>query len=452
MPGRAPPRHAGSTAQGGPGGARARRIAMRRLRRLAVLVAAIAATLAGAGAAARSLVRTIADAPAGATVVVSPGVHHGGLLLTRPITLIGRRGAVIDAGGRGDVIRIASAGVTVRGLTLRASGTSLTDENAGIFVEKKASGALIEDNDLRDILFGIYLDGTAGAKVIGNRIREIPGRRVPDRGDGIHLWDDTHVLVQGNDVGGTRDGIYIYVSPHNRIVGNVIHDVRYGVHYMYSNHDLLEDNRSHDNAAGFALMMSDHLRVIGNVSDGDQEYGLLLNYVTYSDLAGNHVREVRGETGIGGYSIPGGAGKGIFVYNSEHDRFHGNVIRDCPIGIHVTAGSDDDRFYGNAFIDNRVQVKYVQNLTEEWSWNGVGNYWSDYLGWDFKGDGIGDVPYRPNSGVDVLLWKYPQASLLMSSPAVLVLRMVQRAFPVFAPPGIVDSRPLMKPPARNGGV
>lgn len=454
MPGRAAPRHGGSSARGGPGAPRAKRGAMRRLERQRVLlVTAIAATLSGAGTAAAggSLAQIIADAPAGATVVVSPGVHRGGLTLTRPITLVGRRGAVIDAGGKGDVIRIASPDVTVRGLSLRDSGMSLTKENAGIFVEKKARGAVVEDNELNHVLFGIYLDGPADARVIGNRIRGMTALRVPNRGDGIHLWDDTGVLVLGNDVGGSRDGIYIYVSPHNRIIGNTMHDVRYGVHYMYSNHDLLQGNRTYDNVAGYALMMSDHLRVIDNVSVGDHQYGLLLNYVTYSEMVGNRVRNVRGETGLSGSGM-GGTGKGIFVYNSEYDYFHGNVIRDCPIGIHVTAGSDHNRFYGNAFIGNRVQVKYVQNVTEEWSWHGVGNYWSDYLGWDFKGNGIGDVPYRPNSGVDVLLWKYPQASLLMSSPAILVLRMVQRAFPVFTPPGIVDSHPLMRPPARGGGA
>lgn len=397
-------------------------------------------------AAVRSLAERIAHAPPGATVVVGPGVHHGGLVLRRPVSLVGRPGAVIDADGKGDVIRIASPDVAVRGLTLRDSGTSLTEENAGIFVEKKASGVLIEDNRLTEVLFGIYLDGAAGTRVIGNRVRSMPSRRRQDRGDGIHLWDDQGALVQGNDVGATRDGIYIYVSPGARIVGNYIHDVRYGVHFMYSNHVLLRDNISDHNVAGFALMMSDHLRVIGNTADSNEEYGLLLNYITYSDLADNRVSRVHGESGFGGFVVPGGAGKGVFVYDSEHDRFHGNVVRDCPIGIHVTAGSDDDLFYGNAFIGNRVQVKYVQNLTEEWSRDGVGNYWSDYLGWDFKGEGIGDVPYRPNSGVDALLWKYPQASLLMSSPAILVLRLVQRAFPIFTPPGVVDSHPLMRPP------
>lgn len=412
---------------------------------LAGLLLLTATSGAGASAAKIPLSRLIAEAAAGATISVPPGVHSGPLEITKPLTLSGQPGAVIDGNGKGDVIRIAGSHVTVHGLVLENSGTSLTRENAGIFVERRAADVTLDNNVLRHVLFGIYLDGPADTKIRHNRIYGMTELRVPDRGDGIHLWNDTGVLVEDNDVRGARDGIYIYVSPHNRIIGNRIHDVRYGVHYMYSNHDVLAKNSSYNNTAGYALMMSDHIQVFGNLAYDDRQYGLLLNYVTYSNIARNSVYGIHGEEGAGGGLILGAGGKGIFVYNSEHDRFHLNSISECRIGVHVTAGSDDDRFYDNSFIGNRIQVEYVQSTREEWSWHGVGNYWSDYQGWDLNGDGIGDVPYRPISGVDVLLWKYPTASLLMSSPAVLALRYVQRAFPVFTPPGVQDSYPLMRP-------
>ncbi|NIP42086.1 MAG: copper-binding protein, partial [Gammaproteobacteria bacterium] len=67
--------------------------------------------------------------------------------------------------------------------------------------------------------------------------------------------------------------------------------------------------------------------------------------------------------------------------------------------------SEDNTLYENNFIQNRVQVKYVATRRQEWSHNGIGNYWSDYLGWDMNADGIGDRPYEPNDGVDRMLWK-----------------------------------------------
>jgi nitrous oxidase accessory protein len=275
-------------------------------------------------------------------------------------------------------------------------------------------------------------------------IRGMRALRVADRGDGIHLWNDTGCTIDGNDIAGSRDGIYVYVSSHNTITRNVVHDVRYGVHYMYSQYNLLQDNVSYGNLAGYALMSSHHLKVIGNSSADESSYGFLLNYIAHSEIAGNRVHRIKGQSDDAGGTIEGTEGKGLFVYLSQFNTFHDNLVADSQIGIHMTAGSENNRLWGNHFEDNRIQVKYVQNLAQEWSERGRGNFWSDYLGWDLDADGIGDIPFRPNDGVDVLLWKYPSARNLMSSPSVLLLRYVQRAFPVFTPPSVQDSHPLMK--------
>lgn len=390
------------------------------------------------------LQHAVATAVPGAVLRIAPGVHHVNLLLDRPVTLDGQAGAILDGGGLRDVVRIRASGVTVRNLTIRHSGRDLTTMNSGIYVEKGVGDVVIQNNRIQDTLFGVYLDGAHDVKVLGNVITGIAELRVPDRGDGIHLWNDANCLVEGNDVSGTRDGIYDYVSHDDLISDNRIHDVRYGVHQMYTTRETLQGNTSSDNVAGLALMSSDHMRVVGNHVFKDSSYGILFNYVTYSDISGNDIRDITG--GGDDAAIDGTEGKALFVYNSEFNSIHANLLADSPIGIHITAGSQDNRVYGNAFVDNRTQVKYVQNVADEWSFDGRGNYWSNYLGWDLDGDGIGDVPYRPNDGVDVLLWKYPSARVLMSSPAILLMRYVQRAFPVFTPPSVQDSHPLMRIP------
>ena len=47
-------------------------------------------------------------------------------------------------------------------------------------------------------------------------------------------------------------------------------------------------------------------------------------------------------------------------------------------------------------------MKYVSNKKQEWSFEGKGNYWSNYLGWDMNSDGFGDVAFEPNDGIDKL--------------------------------------------------
>ncbi|TAN25116.1 MAG: nitrous oxide reductase family maturation protein NosD [Castellaniella sp.] len=390
----------------------------------------------------------IATAAPDAIVDVTPGVHHVHLLLDKPITLNGQPGAVLDGDGSGDVVRIRTSGVTVRNLTIRNSGRDLTAMNAGVYVEKGVADVTIDHNRIEDILFGVYLDGPQRVRVTANVITGIASLRVPDRGDGIHLWNDADCVISGNDISGTRDGIYDYVSHDDRIENNHIHQVRYGVHQMYAKREVLQNNVGSYNVGGLALMSSDHLRVIGNHLSHNYSYGILFNYVTYSDISDNEVRDTAGEPGADGRAIDGGEGKALFVYNSEFNKIHRNLLADSSIGVHITAGAQDNSVYNNVFLNNRTQVKYVQNVAEEWSLHGVGNYWSNYLGWDLDDDGYGDVPYRPNDGVDILLWKYSDARVLMSSPAITLLRYVQRSFPVFTPPNIQDSHPLMRPPAQ----
>ena len=309
---------------------------------------------------------------------------------------------------------------------------------------------MIRGNDLRGAGFGVWLDATAGAQVLDNRIEGDESVRSQDRGNGIHLYAVKDALVRGNRVSHTRDGVYIDTSNDSSIEANRFEDLRYGVHYMFTHNSRVTDNLTRRTRTGYALMQSRKLTVTGNRSIDDENYGILMNYITYSTLAGNRVEGVRsGSTGDA--MISGAEGKALFIYNSLFNRIEGNSFADSALGIHLTAGSEDNRIAGNAFIGNRQQVKYVASREQEWSADGRGNYWSDYLGWDRDDDGLGDVAYEPNDNVDRLIWLYPQVRLLLNSPSIELLRWVQRAFPVVRSPGVRDSHPLMRMPAASRG-
>jgi len=385
-------------------------------------------------------------AAAGDRIVIGPGRYRVNLVVDKRVTLVGQPGADLDGGGQGDVLRIRAAGVIVQGLELSRSGNSLTDMDAVIFIERSATGTTIRDNVLHSEAFGIWVDAAKDVHITGNRIRGNPRIRSQDRGNGIHLYSATGALVENNDVALTRDGIYIDTSNHNVLKGNHLHELRYGIHYMYSHHNEVIGNRTDHTRTGYALMQSKYLTVVGNRSDHDRNYGILMNYIVYSTIADNVVTGVRAGLSrvSGGSAVEGAEGKAVFIYNCQFNDIRGNVFADSDIGIHLTAGSEDNKVYGNAFIGNRTQVKYVATRPQEWSRDGRGNYWSDYLGWDLNADGIGDRPYEPIDGVDRLLWKYPAAKVLMHSPAVDTLHWVQTQFPVLRPQGVRDGHPLMK--------
>ena len=377
------------------------------------------------------------------------GEHRGNFRIDHPMHLHCEAGATLDAQGAGNALTIGAPGVTVEGCTLLDWGRNLTEMNSAVFVETGASGATIRDNRLAGPGFGIWVDGTRDVSLIGNRIVGDTGVRSQDRGNGIHLYAVKGARVVGNHVRDSRDGIYIDTSHGNHLEGNVLEDLRYGVHYMFANDNSVIGNVTRRTRTGFALMQSRKLTVVGNRSEQDRNYGILMNYITYSTITDNVVSDVQsGDTG-GDAMIQGGEGKALFIYNSLFNRIENNRFERSALGIHLTAGSEDNRIAGNAFVGNRQQVKYVASRTQEWSADGRGNYWSDYLGWDRNDDGLGDVAYEPNDNVDRLLWLYPQVRLLMNSPSIEVLRWVQRAFPVVKAPGVQDSHPLMRPPTAH---
>ncbi|MEZ5524292.1 MAG: nitrous oxide reductase family maturation protein NosD [Pseudomonadales bacterium] len=399
---------------------------------------------------AQSLQTVINEAGKGDQILLEPGVYSGNFVIDKPLTLSGRPGAILDAESRASALTLKASNITVENLTIQNWGTNLTDLDAGIFVGREARCAKIRHNFFRGIASGIWVDAAENIEILNNQIEGNPDVRSQDRGNGIHLYAVTGAQVKGNEVWHTRDGIYIDTSNNNELIDNYLHDLRYGVHYMYSHRNRLEGNHTKQTRTGYALMQSKYLTVVNNQSENDQNYGILMNFITNSRIVGNRISGVQtGRNPLDSRSsktIAGAEGKAIFMYNSVFNEIVDNRFTASDLGIHLTAGSEDNVISGNAFIGNKEQVKYVSNRKQDWSKNGRGNFWSDYLGWDMDNDGIGDTFYEPNDGVDKLLWKYPAAKVLINSPAIETLRWVQRQFPVFKSPGVYDSAPLMSAP------
>lgn len=421
-------------------------------------------------------VQAILDGAADGDTIILQGEHRGPVRLTRKLILEGAQSAVVQGPGEGSVITIASPGAVVRGLTIRGSGTDLERMDAGVFVEKTAKGAIVENNHIEGNLYGVYLHGAEDSVARNNVIIGIRQRRMNEAGNGVSVWNAPGAKVIGNDIRLGRDGIFAIASKRNVFKGNRFRDLRFAIHYMYTNDSEVSENLSTGNTIGFAIMFSHRLKVYGNVSDGDRDHGLLFNFANGSEMIGNEVRgrlqsaerwaspgmrdkEAR-EHGLPGEARPtlasgarNGPEKCVFIYNANKNRFRDNRFEGCEIGVHFTAGSEGNEIVGNAFVNNRNQVKYVGSRYLDWSSDERGNYWSDNPAFDLNGDGIADAAYRPNDLVDKVLWSVPQAKVLVNSPAIQIIRWAQSQFPALRPGGVVDSHPLMSLPKRatDGG-
>ncbi len=412
---------------------------LRRLFAPVIALAGLASTPAGAGGDGPFDLRAaIARAEPGAEVRVPGGVHAGPVTIDKSITLVGEPGAVIDGGGEGDVLKITAPGVTIRGLTVRNTGTSLDRENAG--VTGTAPRITIEGCRFEDVLFGIYLKESPGSIVRANHITS-KHLDLPRRGDGIRFWECDGGIVEDNVVYNSRD-VVMWFSEGVQLRRNRVTGGRYGLHFMYSDQNVLEENHLEGNSVGAFLMYSHNLALRRNVfarNRGPSGFGLGLKDMDGVDaqdnlLVGNRV--------------------GIQLDNSpsrvdiEHHYRH-NVIAYNDIGIAFMPSVQRNFFSENSFLDNIEQIAVLGSGAFEgngFTVDNVGNYWSDYRGYDLDGDGFGDIEYRAEGLFENLMDREPKLRMFLFSPAQHAVEMAARAFPIVAPrPKMTDTSPLMEP-------
>ncbi len=384
------------------------------------------------------LAKAIEQAQPGETIHIPAGVHAGQFRIDKPLTLLGEPGAILDAQQKGDVVQIRAAHVTLRGLTIQGTGKSLDQENAGVTV--LAPHATIEDCTLRDVLFGIYLKKAPNCIIRGNTIG---GKKLDlaRRGDGIRIWESSGTLIEDNTVTRSRD-VVIWFSDNVLIENNHVSYGRYGLHFMYSDNNTLKNNRLEHNSVGAFLMYSHNLTLINNkfISNrGPTGYGIGLK-----DLDGVTARQ----------NLFIGNRVGIFLDNSpsEVDVYHhyqDNIIAYNDIGIGIMPSVERNMFSHNAFIENIEQVQLAGGGTLKdnvFTVGGVGNYWSNYTGFDLDNDGVGDVPFKEVDLFEDLMDRKPVLRLFLFSPAQQAIETAARAFPIMRPkPKVTDTSPLMSP-------
>ncbi len=389
----------------------------------------VAATLV-VGQDAPSVAEALALAIDHDVIVVPEGTWPGPVRVDKAVTLRGP--GVIDGGGTGTVIVVSAPGAILDGLSVRGSGQDLATTDSCVYFEPTAVGAVVRGSTLWDCAFGIWVHETREVRVENNEIRGFAGVHPSNQGNGIQLFDSSHLVVVGNRVTQARDGIYVSATEDSLIADNHATGVRYGIHYMYSYDNTIRGNVMTGNVGGIALMQSRRLTVVGNVASGNERRGILFRDALESTIRGNRVEH---------------NGEGFFFFSSLDNVIEGNVVAHNQVGVRVWAGTHRNVVRGNSFVGNGQQVLYVAAADQSWGDAQGGNHWSDYLGWDQDGDGLGDRPYRAGTFTANLLYRFPSAVLLLNSPALELLGYLQARMPALRTPSVVDARPLMRPPA-----
>ena len=374
------------------------------------------------------LAAAVQAAQAGDVLEIARGRYRANLLIDKPLTLRGLDRPTISGGNAGDTIRVTAPDVVIEGIIVSDSGDSLRQQNAGIYLYPGAHRAVVRHCDLTYNLFGLWIEKADDVLIEHNTITGKRDYASPLRGNGVQLYNTKGARILNNDISFVRDALYVDVSHHALFKGNRLHHSRYGTHYMNSYYHVWEDNDSFYNRGGLALMEVRHQTVRNNRAWGNSDHGIMLRTMYDAQIHDN---------------VVAGNNRGFFIYDVEFTELSGNLVVDNTVGVHL-AGSARNQIEGNDFIANREQVRFVGARDQIWGAQ-RGNYWSNYVGWDRDGDGVGDVPYEANDMVDRLTWRHPSVKLLLASPAVQALRLVGQQFPILRVPSVVDPKPGMQP-------
>jgi len=399
---------------------------------LAVFAAQAEVLHVGANAQFKNVNDAINAAKDGDTIRVESGIYDENLLIDKTLTIEGVGNPTIKGTGVGSVIEITADNCTVVRMKVETSGRNLVGEDAGILL--RSNGNTIEDLELRDILFGIYLFNSSDNKVNRNQVFGRTELESGSRGGGIHVWNSRNNLFEDNVVTEARDGMYIQTSSHNVFRRNRVFNLRYGLHFMNSDDNLFEDNVFYDNIAGAAIMYSKNIVLKRNTfvhNRGFSSFGILFQDCRECTIEENLVLD----------NVVG-----LFLEASLNSVFRRNTVAENDVAMEIFASSENNLFEQNNFINNMSPLTMIgKSSSTKWASDAGGNYWDDYDGYDLDTDGIGDVAHPIHNIFEYLEGNFPRMRIYLNSPAAQSLVAAEKAFPILKGSNEFDRHPLMRP-------
>lgn len=373
----------------------------------------------------------------GDTILVRAGTYQGPIVVNKSITLEGENFPVIDNGGEGTVVTLAAPASVLRGFELRGSGEEYDRDHSGIAVT--APRAVVENNRIREALFGIFVAKASDVIVRGNAITSKAEFDAGRKGDAIRVWYSPRVVVEQNHVFLARD-LVVWYSSGAIVRDNIVERSRYGVHLMYCEDALIERNRVLDNSVGIYTMNSTGAIIRDNLIRGQRGpsgYALGFKDADNVDVARNVLIDNRAGAFLDGTPFT----------PQSYARFHENIFAFNDVAIIMMPAVRGATIENNSFWENVEQVAIAGGgRLGKSDWRG--NFWSDYTGFDANGDGVGNVPYRAERFFDGMIDREPYLRMLLYSPAAQAFEFAGAAFPIVRPePKFTDASPRIEPNA-----
>ncbi|MFW9826148.1 MAG: NosD domain-containing protein [Candidatus Thorarchaeota archaeon] len=247
----------------------------------------------------------------------------------------------------------------------------------GIFLLSSNENNITKNNVNSNIDFGIRLEESNYNKISENSIN--------NNGCGIELDNSTYNKILGNIANWNRLGIRIeYDSNYNKILTNKIKRSRdEGIDIVYSfGNNISGTEVNYNSREGISLSSSNNNIIFNNNAYYNDDGGIELWWCNDNIITGNTLTY----NTLSGLRISG-----------DRNIVRGNTLtNNNRYGIELQS-SDWNIIFLNYLIDN-LMINAFDNYgsNNQWDNGSIGNFWSDYSGFDANDNGIGDSPYIVN--------------------------------------------------------
>ncbi|HDS44799.1 MAG TPA: hypothetical protein ENN68_01665 [Methanomicrobia archaeon] len=269
------------------------------------------------------------------------------------------------------------------------TGNAVSNNDDGIMLYYKCNNNNLTANTAsNNTYYGITLSYSSNNNLTGNTANS-------NYRYGITLsYSSNNNTLTGNTANSNNHtGISLSSSSNNNLTGNTANsNYCYGISLSSSSNNLI-GNTALNNDAGIQLYNSSNNNLTGNTATANNWYGIYLRFSSNNNTLINNTANSNNYSGMylddsSNNTLTGNTANlnieyGIRLYNSSTNLIYNNYF-DNPIN------ADDD---GNN-IWNLSKIPGTNIIGGSWL---GGNYWSDYMGEDTNGDGLGDTQLPYNS-------------------------------------------------------